>query len=474
MLSLAVAVGCATWLSRHHPHLVVVLAATIGSTAAIVVRWRTVALAIALTVVAASVMTARAWQAYAPAPARPVSGWVTVVTDPQRIGSMVIVVVQVGTLREQVRAFGSIGRHLELRRVGDQVWVSGRQRSLSPTQLDRLAPKHVRATLQVDVVADWMTGSPLAVAANRIRQVLTNGSSMMSPSEQALFLGLIIGDDHAEPPTMVEDFRSAGLSHLTAVSGQNVAFLLIAFGPLLRRLRPHARWAATVGLVLWFAVLTRFEPSVLRAAGMAMLAATAFWRGWTATPRRLLALTVVALLLIDPLLTWSVGWWLSVGATMGLALLATPLADRLPGPRWIAVPIAVTLAAQTGIAPISVFIFGRAPLVSVLTNVLAVPIAGFVMVWGIPAGLLAGIVAPVASIVQLPSRIGTRWVLLIARLGARIEPAWTGRWGALLQLAVVAAIMLRKPDHHRNASAPGSPGGDRDLQRRLVDAHLGV
>ena len=205
------------------------------------------------------------------------------------------------------------------------------------------------------------------------------------------------------------------------------------------------------------AVLTRFEPSVLRAAAMALLAATAFWRGWSATPRRLVCLTVTGLLLVDPLLAWSVGWWLSVGATMGLALLAQPLADRIPGPRWIVLPIAVTLAAQTGIAPISVFVFGRAPLVSVATNLLGVPVAGFVMVWGIPAGLLAGIVAPVATLVQLPSRIGTRWVLLVAKLGARIEPTWTGRWGALFQLVVVGLILLRKPRHHSERSAPGAP-----------------
>ena len=67
---------------------------------------------------------------------------------------------------------------------------------------------------------------------------------------------------------MVEQFRASGLSHLTAVSGQNVAFLLAAAAPLLRRLRPWTRWTATVALIGWFMSVTRFEPSVLRAGAM--------------------------------------------------------------------------------------------------------------------------------------------------------------------------------------------------------------
>ena len=59
------------------------------------------------------------------------------------------------------------------------------------------------------------------------------------------------------------------------MSGENLAFALALAGPLLRRLTLRWRFVATVGLVAWFALLTRFEPSVLRASAMAALAATA-------------------------------------------------------------------------------------------------------------------------------------------------------------------------------------------------------
>ena len=139
----------------------------------------------------------------------------------------------------------------------------------------------------------------------------------------------MIGDDRDQPAALVERMRASGLAHLTAVSGQNVALVVAAASPLLRRARPLARWAATLALIGWFVVLTRAEPSVLRAGAMAALGATAFALGRQREPLRLLAVAVVGLLLVDPLLAWSVGFWLSVGATAGVTGVGPPLARRL-------------------------------------------------------------------------------------------------------------------------------------------------
>ena len=158
---------------------------------------------------------------------------------------------------------------------------------------------------------------------------------------------------------MVDRFRAAGLWHLTAVSGQNVALLLAAAGPLLQRARPPTRWAATLALIGWFVVLTRAEPSVLRAGAMAALSATAFVLGRQAEPLRLLAVGVIGLLLFDPLLAWSVGFWLSVGATAGVTIGAVHLAPRLGRLGPLALPVAVTLGAQAGVAVPSLLVFGR-------------------------------------------------------------------------------------------------------------------
>src|SRR5690606_1035348 len=103
---------------------------------------------------------------------------------------------------------------------------------------------------------------------------------------------------------------------------------------------------------------------------------------------------------------WSVGFTLSVGATGAIVALAEPLADALPGPRILREPLAVTVAAQLGVAPILLVTFGPMPLASLPANLLAVPAAGALMAWGITAGMLAGALGgDVATAIHLPTRL---------------------------------------------------------------------
>ena len=253
---------------------------------------------------------------------------------------------------------------------------------------------------------------------------------------------------------MIVRFRASGLSHLTAVSGQNVAFVLAAAGPLLRVLRPWWRWAVTLALIGWFVSLTRFEPSIVRAGAMAMLSATAFVLGRERSPARLLAVAVVVLLLVDPLLVGSVGFWLSVGATAGVATVGPWLAARLGWLGPMALPVGVTLGAQVGVVVPAVLVFGRLPLVSVPANLLAVPVAGFVMLYGLPAGLVAGWVPAVAPVVMFPCRVGVRWVDTVAVLGERLEPSGAAVWvGWTVLVALVAVIAAMNRGRHGSASA---------------------
>src|SRR5690606_29377828 len=130
---------------------------------------------------------------------------------------------------------------------------------------------------------------PIARASNRVRASVERAATALPATDGALFRGLVIGDDREQPMEMIQRFRMSGLSHLTAVSGQNVAFVLAACGPLLVRLRTFARWAITVAVIGWFVALTRFEPSILRAGVMAGLSATAYATGRERSPVRILA-----------------------------------------------------------------------------------------------------------------------------------------------------------------------------------------
>jgi competence protein ComEC len=288
----------------------------------------------------------------------------------------------------------------------------------------------------------------------------------MSPAERSLFLGFVIGDDRGQPPALVTAFRDSGLAHLSAVSGENVAFLLAVVQPLLRRLGIRLRWAATLGVIAWFAVLTRFEPSVLRAAVMAGLAATAAFTDRPASGVRLLALTVAGLVLVDPLLVYSVGFWLSVAATAGLVVLSARLATRLPGPRWVVEPLAVTLAAQVGVAPVAIVVFGGVPVAALPANILAAPAAGPVMVLGLPLALAAAAVPdPVAAVLVLPLRALVRWIALVALVCARLPLGTVGPLPAVLAAMVVGVLLVLGAVRRKGVSArPAAPSKSPDAE----------
>jgi competence protein ComEC len=396
-----------------------------------------------------------AHQALEPDELGPFQGWARLVDDPQPFAGATRVIVEVDGERFEAWVRGRARQERAARwRGGEYVHLAGERVALDAERGGRVAWQHVVGELAIEWASDVHAGSGVDRASNRVRAAIERGAAVLPGDDGSLFRGLVVGDDRDQPREMIDRFRASGLSHLTAVSGQNVAFVLAAAGPLLRVLRPWWRWAVTLALIGWFVSLTRFEPSIVRAGAMAALSATAFVSGRMRSPSRLLALAVTGLLLVDPLLVGSVGFWLSVGATAGVTVVGPRLASRLGGLGPFAMPVGVTLGAQLGVAAPALLVFGRLPLVSVPANLLAVPVAGFVMLYGLPAGLVAGFVPQVGPAVMFPCRLGVRWVDTVAILGERLEPTgrtvWIG-WAALV--AAVAAIAAMNRGRHGSASA---------------------
>ena len=417
-----------------------------GLAAGVVARSPPLALVIVVLASTGALRSQYEWSGLAPESLGPFEGWVHLVDDPQPFPSSTRVIVEIEGERFEV---WSRGRAQQQRvrswRGGEWVSVNGERRPLDAERARRVAWQHVVGEFVMTWASDVDAGGPVARASNRVRATIERAAAVLPEPDGALYRGLVIGDERDQPRDMIDRFRASGLSHLTAVSGQNVAFVLAACGPLLVRMRPFPRWAVTVAVIAWFVALTRFEPSILRAGVMAGLSATAYATGRERSPVRILALAVIGLVLIDPLLVWSIGFWLSVGATAGVCTVGPWLATRLDGFGPLAVPLGVTLGAQVGVIIPSVLVFGRLPLVSVVANLLAVPVAGFVMLYGLPAGLVAGSIPQLGAVAMFPARLGTRWVDTVAHLGARAEPdppwTWVG-WGVVI--VVVGWLVCRR------------------------------
>ncbi|MEO7555228.1 MAG: ComEC/Rec2 family competence protein [Acidimicrobiales bacterium] len=373
-------------------------------------------------------------------PSGPYHGWVELTSDPVTDASgAVTVAARIDSHLVELRARDATASALRSRAAGDLVTVVAEVHP-APRRSAWLAGRHIGAQATVTEVGAWHDGPTRWRVANAARDALARSALALPERQRGLYLGLVLGDDRDEPPDIADDFRGAGLAHLLAVSGQNVAFALALVGPALRRSSLRGRLVITVAVLAVFVLVTRAEPSVLRAAFMAGIAALANAIGRSATGIRVLALAVTGLLVADPFLVASVGFQLSVAASAAILLWARPIAARLPGPRPVAEAVSVSVAAQLGVAPVLVTAFGGVPVAGLVANVFAAPAAGPVMAWGIVAGLLGGVLGTgVATVVHVPTRLLVGWLALVARWGARLPLGQLGMPG-LVAVGVAIAV----------------------------------
>ncbi|MCX6463882.1 MAG: ComEC/Rec2 family competence protein, partial [Pseudonocardiales bacterium] len=295
----------------------------------------------------------------------------------------------------------------------------------------------------------WQTG------AGALRDGLrTAALAALPPAPGGLLPGLAVGDTSAQTPEVEDDFRAAGLSHLTAVSGANLAIVAGAVLALARVLRADPRWSAllSAACVAGFVVLARPSPSVVRAAAMAavVLLALALGRGRSALPA--LAAAVLALLVLDPALAVDAGFALSVLATGALVLFAPVWAHALRRrgvPGWAAEALAVPAAAFLATAPVVAGLNGRVAPVAVVANLLAVPAVAPATVLGVLAAVVSPVAPPLALACAWLAGPQVTWLVAVADRAAAVPDAalpWPdGPVGALLLVGalVVLAVVWR-------------------------------
>jgi competence protein ComEC len=379
----------------------------------------------------------------------------TLVDDPEgnRYSSSVLVRADAhhGGRTLFVDATGDAGPRLALLGAGEGVTLRGWLEPLGDHDT-RWKWRHAVGTLHATELLDARPAhGVLDRVANQARAIVLRGSRSLAPVDGAVVAGFLLGDTRGVPDDVEEQFRAAGLTHLMAVSGENVAFVLALFAPLLRRLRLAGRLVGGMGVLVLFGTMTRWEPSVLRATVMAGIGLLAGYLGRPTTGLRVLTLAATALLLADPFLLHSVGFLLSCAASAGIALLARPITARLVGarccPAWMCEVLGVTAAAQIGVAPVLIPVFGSMPLVSLPANLVAVPLAAPLTVWGLAAGAVGGIVQPfapqVTAVLAVPTAALVHALLAVADVASRVPVAIDGRAAAgLVAVAAVAAVAV--------------------------------
>ncbi|HUR75442.1 MAG TPA: ComEC/Rec2 family competence protein [Sporichthya sp.] len=330
---------------------------------------------------------------------------------------------------------------------GQEMRVAGRFAPARPRS-PMVALLQVRGPPPVAGAAPWRDR-----AAADVRAGLRSAVAGLGADERGLIPGLVLGDTSGMDPDLEADFRTAGLSHVVAVSGSNLALLLAVVLGLARAAGVRLRALPLVGLatVVAFVFVARPEPSLLRAAVMGIVGVVglAAGRGGRAAPALCAAVTV--LLLVDPWLARSYGFALSVAATTGLIVLAPPWRDRLARrmPRAWATALAVPAAAQAACAPVLVLLTGQVGLVAIPANLLAVPAVPPAMLLGVLAALTWPVCPPLARIFAELAGLPAWWIVTVARHAADVPGAslpWIGgvRGAVVLALLTLAVVTVRQ------------------------------
>jgi competence protein ComEC len=297
----------------------------------------------------------------------------------------------------------------------------------------------------------------LALAhSGEIRQRASEGLGRgMPPREAELARGFVIGEDEGIDEATKEDFRRSGLSHLLAVSGQNVTLLALLAMPVLGALgiglRERLLWA--LALIAVYVPVAGSGPSVQRAAVMGAVGLLATLGGRRSSRLYALALAALVTLAAAPQVAADIGWQLSFAAVLGILLLAGPLREAVlertgPG-RWrelLAEGIALTVAATLATAPLIAFHFEELSTTTLLANVLAMPAVAPAM-W---LGMLSAATAQVPALPVEPlNAVNALFLGYVAQIAAWCgAPGWArinvrlGGVGLALSYALVLGLAI--------------------------------
>jgi competence protein ComEC len=324
--------------------------------------------------------------------------------------------------------------------------------------------------------------------SGEIRERAEDGLGRGMPAREAeLARGFVLGEDEGIDPRTEDDFRRAGLSHLLAVSGQNVTLLALLAMPLMAALgiplRERLVWV--LALIVVYVPLAGAGPSIQRAGVMGAVGVLATLSGRPASRLYALAAALGITLAIDPGVAADIGWQLSFAAVAGIFLLASPLrraiGSRLgPGAlrRALAEGAAVTIAATLATAPLIAFHFETLSTTTLAANLLAMPAVAPAMWLGMAAAaasqvpgfpvealnwlnaLLLAYIAQVAAWCGRPS-----W----AELDVHLAPA--GLAAIYLTLAAVVVASIRLSRHRRLTAAKRRADGPISGRLLPLSAH---
>ncbi|MFL5688464.1 MAG: ComEC/Rec2 family competence protein, partial [Chloroflexota bacterium] len=301
-------------------------------------------------------------------------------------------------------------------------------------------------TLAVDSVPDdpgrWLEG---------LRRAAGDALTTVLPEPEAgLAAGILVGLRDRVDRDLAAAFTTAGVSHVVAISGWNIAIVAAAIAAMTGRLGRRRRSVVTILAIVAYVAFAGASASVVRAALMAGVVLLARESGRAGRATAALGWAATLLLVTDPALIGDAGFQLSSLATAGLIAWATPLTGWIANlgggrvPTWLAEGLGVSLAAQAATLPIVLVSFGRLAILSPVVNLVVVPLVAPAMAVGVVAlaggaVVAAGAPAVIGAVLAAPGWVVLRILVTVVETAAGLPFASVTLTAPFDLMAAVAA-----------------------------------
>jgi len=255
-------------------------------------------------------------------------------------------------------------------------------------------------------------GNLILGAVFKIKTAMALTIDRLLPAPQsALFKGILLGLRQEIPENLNDFFRRTGTTHIIAISGGHITLIsgIILTACYSLGLRRRYAFYLASAIMFFYVAMIGLSASALRAFIMGFIVMLAMHRGRLSRAENPLLLAATAMLLINPkLLRYDVGFQLSFASVIGLIYFGNPVERllqflekvkiKIPELLGIRENIKMTLSAQIATTPLIVFYFGQISVVAPVANILILPAANLILIFGLPLVFLGFILAPLARI----------------------------------------------------------------------------
>ena len=260
----------------------------------------------------------------------------------------------------------------------------------------------------------------------KLKNTIENTFLKLLPKDYAgIINGMLNGDTKNVSKDILNDFKNSGITHLLAVSGSNVAYIIMFLSLCSDKIfGKYVSHYIIIASIIIFIFVSGASASVARAGIMAILNIGAVLFSRKSDTMNNIFLSAIILLIINPLTVYEVGFIMSFVGTLGIVLLSTKIIsflEKFIKIKFISETIGVTVSAQMMLLPVMAYYFNSISIISLITNFLVVPISGFLTILGFVTVLVSLFSIKVASVIAYAIYSLISFMLKVASIFSKIS-----------------------------------------------------